>query len=124
MHFRQVLGRILRMTNDVDKDGWMFVFAEPTLVEFANELHHEIPESRVVQFDGSRPRLAAEQRIGRTFDASKKLNDYSEIRCNDDLHLTLQPEIFDSETVRYYRTRLEWAGQFREQVIATFNSPF
>ena len=124
MHFRQVLGRILRMTNDVDKDGWMFVFAEPTLVEFANDLHHEIPESRVVQFDGSRPHVAAEQRIGRAFDASTKLNDYSEIRCNDDLHLTPQPEIFDSEPARSSRARLEWAGQFREQVIATFNSSF
>ena len=108
----------------IPKNKDFFVFAEPTLVEFANDLHHEIPESRVVQFDSYRPRVAAEQRIGRTFDASTKLDDYSEIRCNNDLHLTLQPEIFDSEPVRYSRTRLEWAGQFREQIIATFNSPF
>jgi len=60
----------------------------------------------------------------RTFDASTKLNDYSDIRCNDSLYLTLEPEIFDSEPVRYSRARLEWAGEFREQVIATFNSSF
>lgn len=124
MHFRQVLGRILRMTNDVDKDGWMFLFAEPTLVEFANDLHHEIPESRVVQFDSYRPRVAAEHIKAGTFDASNRLNEDSEVRCDDQLYLTPEPESSDSETVRYTSARLEWAGQFREQVIATFNSSF
>ena len=124
MHFRQVLGRILRMTGDADKNGWMFLFAEPTLVEFANELHHEIPESRVVQTDGSRPRVAAEQKIGRTFDVSNSPNDDAQVRCGKEQYLTLAPEIFDSELGRYKSARLEWAGQFREQVIATFNSSF
>lgn len=106
------------------KNGWMFLFAEPTLVEFANELHHEIPESRVVQTDGSRPRVAAEQKIGRTFDVSNSPNDDAQVRCGKEQYLTLAPEIFDSELGRYKSARLEWAGQFREQVIATFNSSF
>ncbi len=125
MHFRQVLVLILLMTVYAHKNGCMFLFGVPTLVEFANELHHEIPESRVVQTDGSRPRVAAEQKIGRTFDVSKQPpNDDAQVRCGKEQYLTLAPEIFDSELGRYKSARLEWAGQFREQVIATFNSSF
>lgn len=44
LFFRQVLGRILRLIPGISNDkGWLFSFAEPSLVEFAQRLEQDIP---------------------------------------------------------------------------------
>jgi len=43
LYFRQVLGRILRTTAQCGANAWLFTFAEPQLVEFANRVAEEIP---------------------------------------------------------------------------------
>ncbi len=45
LFFRQVLGRVLRLIPDIDNQkGWLFSFAEPSLVEYANKLQQDIPD--------------------------------------------------------------------------------
>jgi superfamily II DNA or RNA helicase len=48
LYFRQVLGRILRITEDDNQQAWFFIFAEPKLVEFAHRIELELPDSHVV----------------------------------------------------------------------------
>jgi superfamily II DNA or RNA helicase len=45
LYFRQILGRILRMTNHQTDIGYMFILAEPNLVEYAECLNEAIPGS-------------------------------------------------------------------------------
>lgn len=45
LYFRQVLGRILRVTNSNNQEAWLYTFAEENLVKFAEEIEHDIPES-------------------------------------------------------------------------------
>lgn len=45
LYFRQILGRILRMTTDQTAIGYMFILAEPDLVEYAERLNQAIPDS-------------------------------------------------------------------------------
>lgn len=45
LYFRQILGRILRMTADQTAIGYMFILAEPGLVEYAERLNQAIPDS-------------------------------------------------------------------------------
>jgi superfamily II DNA or RNA helicase len=45
LYFRQILGRILRMTNSQTTIGYMFILAEPDLVEYAERLNQAIPDS-------------------------------------------------------------------------------
>jgi superfamily II DNA or RNA helicase len=45
LYFRQILGRILRMTNSQTAIGYMFILAEPNLVEYAECLNEAIPET-------------------------------------------------------------------------------
>lgn len=45
LYFRQILGRILRMTNNQTTIGYMFVLAEPDLIEYAERLNQAIPGS-------------------------------------------------------------------------------
>ncbi|WP_187290764.1 DEAD/DEAH box helicase [Marinobacter sp. BSs20148] len=52
LHFRQVLGRILRRQKEEHSDlgGWLYVLAEPSLTEFAQRIGDDLPEHQVVSF--------------------------------------------------------------------------
>jgi superfamily II DNA or RNA helicase len=45
LYFRQILGRILRMITKQTSIGYMFVLAEPDLIEYAERLNQAIPGS-------------------------------------------------------------------------------
>ncbi|MFQ3249801.1 MAG: superfamily II DNA or RNA helicase [Glaciecola sp.] len=45
LHFRQILGRIIRMTqNDLTHEAYLYSPAQPQLIEYAQRLHRDIPE--------------------------------------------------------------------------------
>lgn len=52
LHFRQVLGRILRRQTGEPYDigGWLYVLAEPSLTEFARRIGEDLPGHHVVSF--------------------------------------------------------------------------
>lgn len=52
LHFRQVLGRILRRHAGEPSEvgGWFYVLAEPALTEFARRIGEDLPEQDVVSF--------------------------------------------------------------------------
>ncbi|WP_418114077.1 DEAD/DEAH box helicase family protein [Vibrio scophthalmi] len=45
LYFRQVLGRILRVTDSPNQEAWLFTFAEESLVGFAERIEQDIPET-------------------------------------------------------------------------------
>lgn len=45
LYFRQVLGRILRVTQNEIQHAWLYTFAEERLIEFAERIEEDIPES-------------------------------------------------------------------------------
>jgi superfamily II DNA or RNA helicase len=52
MHFRQILGRILRMTASTNQEAVMYMPAEPKLLEYAYRVKQDVPfESDVVKFE-------------------------------------------------------------------------
>jgi superfamily II DNA or RNA helicase len=52
MHFRQILGRILRMTNSENKEAVMYIPAEPKLLEYAYRVKQDVPfEADIVKFE-------------------------------------------------------------------------
>jgi superfamily II DNA or RNA helicase len=44
MYFRQILGRILRKTDGLNQETYMFIPAEPSLVEYAYRIAQDIPD--------------------------------------------------------------------------------
>jgi len=50
LHFRQVLGRILRSNNEANEEGFLFMPAEPSLIEYATRVAHEIPNGTIIKF--------------------------------------------------------------------------
>tara|TARA_R110001583_G_scaffold1612_4_gene12705 strand:+ start:2539 stop:3960 length:1422 start_codon:yes stop_codon:yes gene_type:complete len=52
LHYRQILGRVLRITNSINQEAVMFMPAEPKLVEFANRVGLDVPaEVSIVKFE-------------------------------------------------------------------------
>ncbi|MFT5717723.1 MAG: superfamily II DNA or RNA helicase [Oleiphilaceae bacterium] len=52
MHFRQILGRILRVTESVNQQAILYMPAEPKLLEYAYRVKDDIPlEADVVKFE-------------------------------------------------------------------------
>ncbi|MEH6479424.1 MULTISPECIES: DEAD/DEAH box helicase [Pseudoalteromonas] len=52
MHFRQILGRILRVTESKNQEAIMYMPAEPKLLEYAYRVNQDIPfEADVVKFE-------------------------------------------------------------------------
>ena len=49
MHFRQVLGRVLRHTNNGLEKGYLVIPAARDFIEFSSRISEEIPESAVIQ---------------------------------------------------------------------------
>jgi hypothetical protein len=45
LYFRQVLGRILRVNSSASQQAWLFTFAEQSLIEYAERIEQDIPES-------------------------------------------------------------------------------
>lgn len=52
MHFRQILGRILRRTNTPNQEAFLYMPAEPKLVEYAYRVAQDVPlEADIVKFE-------------------------------------------------------------------------
>lgn len=45
LYFRQVLGRILRVNDSASQDAWLFTFAECSLIEYAERIEQDIPDT-------------------------------------------------------------------------------
>ncbi|EPM6965506.1 DEAD/DEAH box helicase [Vibrio alginolyticus] len=45
LYFRQVLGRILRITESNNQEAWLYTFAEESLMKFSEEIEQDIPEA-------------------------------------------------------------------------------
>ncbi|MCO6055555.1 DEAD/DEAH box helicase family protein [Pseudomonas sp. MOB-449] len=48
LHYRQVLGRVLRRTGELDDQAWLLVLAEPTLEGFSQRVADDLPEDLAV----------------------------------------------------------------------------
>ncbi|MDI5891108.1 DEAD/DEAH box helicase [Halomonas rhizosphaerae] len=48
LHYRQVLGRVIRRTGETDDKAWLFMLAEPTLYHFAERIAEDLPDDLAV----------------------------------------------------------------------------
>jgi hypothetical protein len=131
LYFRQILGRILRITTSADQQAWLFTFAEPKLVEFANRIAEEIPDlpvihrptfnvslSEVLSLDKDEimedcisSKLTSKLEIGSSYKQMPLLSDYHSISTS-------------KNTLGLVSQSFELLGGFREKVVSTFDSPF
>ena len=117
LYFRQILGRVLRVTNNINDNAWLYTFAEPNLRDFADRLQEEVPEQSILtHFDVTSEKGLTENK-GKNL--PKKLSDGV-----DGIDLILFDEFENSPNNGDCQMRLnkmELIGGFREKIIATFS---
>lgn len=120
LFFRQVLGRILRRIPGISNDrGWLFSFAEPSLVEFAERLQQDIPDNIL--------------KIEKAADLSKPIVPDKAKNCNASANDTasnnlasgnwcsLQPANIDAASdTGNQRLLFRLQGQYKQQVFSIF----
>ncbi|ELB2803040.1 DEAD/DEAH box helicase family protein [Vibrio alginolyticus] len=118
LYFRQVLGRILRVNDSPNQQAWLYTFAEQNLIDFAERIEHDIPETCLFAKIGKEdyvPELQAINQRGEDEPApGKTIKGYSPLEWgSQSKHSTLgqgSDDIFDEI----------WLGRFRERVVSAF----
>lgn len=121
LYFRQVLGRILRINHQQNQDAWLYTFAEPKLSEFANRIDIELPDAEVC-FKEPFPSDTISEKYNlqsETVDSNTEHFNFDLTNSISDVVLHFEPS--REQTINY---QFQILGSYREQVIATFNSPF
>jgi len=128
LYFRQVLGRILRINGKQHQNAWLYTFSETKLSEYAHRISEDLPEIPVI----IREFIELNDVHSDIHLEPKHNNDSLDIgfsyNSSFDTHeLPYQLGFNNSSTMDNVEptTRcFELLGLFREQVVATFNSPF
>ncbi|GAB3214371.1 DEAD/DEAH box helicase family protein [Pseudaeromonas pectinilytica] len=118
LHYRQVLGRVLRITKTGLQEGWFYTFAEPELVTFAGRIADELPEQRVLIYESHTSNIASSEHIcastpQRTIESTNiswgEKSDASVALTNNDHGIPIADSV-----------QIKLLGRFREKIIATF----
>ncbi|WP_234912453.1 DEAD/DEAH box helicase, partial [Vibrio anguillarum] len=118
LYFRQVLGRILRVTDSPNQEAWLFTFAEESLVGFAERIEQDIPDTCMFIKD----KQDEEQLnfLNTSIAPKSELNRYSSTQAN-----TFTWQQIDSDSVsknsEYSPTFEELRfGLFKQRVLSAF----
>jgi superfamily II DNA or RNA helicase len=87
MHFRQILGRILRMTGSKNQEAVMYMPAEPKLLAYAYRIKQDVPfEADVVKFEKMKAEvvddLVSNEKGDILFDKNKPLKPNIELKVD------------------------------------------
>lgn len=118
LHFRQVLGRILRRQPEdpADTSAWLYVLAEPNLAEFARSIGEDLPGDRVVSFALDSETLGTQK--------SKAMKSYQDDNFALTLDLGEQASVEDPDQVSKIQNEeevdLRISNQYWNEVLALF----
>lgn len=124
LHYRQVLGRVLRRTAATNQEAWLYTFAVPKLVEYANRIAEDIPEVEVVVREASPPKVTPFAILMGDHSAQDNIANQPQVELSQVNLDSLASETHIATSGKpALENRYSW-GAFREAVIATFDSPF
>ncbi|OED54673.1 diguanylate cyclase [Aliivibrio fischeri] len=115
LYFRQVLGRILRFTNDKNQNAWLFTVAEPTLMEYAKRISQDIPEHSVI--------IKEDEQVSSFIDRAIKENREVISPPKQSLEALLELNIKNSTLIienDYITPQIRLHGNFRQRIISVF----
>ncbi len=129
LYFRQVLGRILRVTNSPNQSAWLYTFSEPRLTEFAYRIEKELPDVKVVikESISDETREIEDLKNGEPIllDAVDSIDFcFEEHAHHHPLETSIETLINNDREKNRQKSTLDILGKFREKIIETFDSPF
>ncbi|QYJ75323.1 DEAD/DEAH box helicase [Shewanella sp. FJAT-52076] len=115
LYFRQVLGRGIRMTTDCDGETWLYTFAEPKIVDYANRIAEDLPEHRVL-FTSRIEAAPSEKPRSASIVGEAISLDYLDVDCR----ISLAEPLFGPATSPTHKLAalptLEFLGSFRNRL--------
>ena len=121
LYFRQVLGRILRVSNAPNQEAWLYTFAEYQLMEYAKQIEKDIPDSyqlvNNVRNDVNDKLVSAES-IVHTILKNDFVGNESSLGFGQIVDINTD-KTHDSEFFN-----IDLLGNYREEIISAFESPF
>jgi len=127
LYFRQVLGRVLRVNGSIDQNAWLYTFNEPKLMEYAHRIEKDLPDISVIikdnfkRDDSDFEHNSVQSNFQR--DIKDKTIQFGFDQYSEDSTIDHSGENVANGNNSFMRS-FELLGAFREQVVATFNSPF
>jgi superfamily II DNA or RNA helicase len=130
MHFRQILGRILRMTSSKNQEAILYMPAEPKLLEYAYRVKQDVPfEADVVKFEKMKgdvqEDLGEKDLSAVTFDKKRGSSPKIDVDLNGFDDAVEQPEFLEvNEAVEEhfltssYERVVNISGRFQQEAIA------
>ncbi|MCM2329745.1 MAG: DEAD/DEAH box helicase family protein [Pseudomonas sagittaria] len=115
LHYRQVLGRVLRRTCKADDQAWLFVLAEPTLERFSQRIADDLPEDLAVMNQVQMHAMESDIAAGETA-AAEHADDTgeSERGSGKDAGYTLSMGDFAPDPTY----QVSFSQQYRQQLLA------
>jgi superfamily II DNA or RNA helicase len=130
MHFRQILGRILRMTDSSNQEAIMYMPAEPKLLEYAYRVKQDVPfEADVVKFEKMKSSIENdidnEASDAVTFENTRNNISKVELGLNGESH-AIEHSVFDEPSkiddehflTSSYENLVNIFGRFKQESIA------
>lgn len=122
LHFRQVLGRIIRRQRGEDDEAWLFLLAEPDLSLYARRVGEDLPEQQTVFTQPAQGNSISLEVI------DPKTNNRvlaTEMPVPFEIALSSEPNMPDGVRSPLYLPevgpyRLEWSSRFYQEVLALF----
>lgn len=122
MHYRQVLGRILRVTSDEVQQAWLFTLAETKLTEFAYRIGQDLPEMAVI-FNKTEQQPINLALSNNSNSAETDHNESVNLQISD-LSRASEPNeppyLSDIEQENHYNLAL--LGGYKEQIVRMFDA--
>jgi len=123
LHFRQVLGRILRSNNEANEEGFLFMPAEPNLLEYATRVAQEIPSSAAIKFDFmSKEKERESNALILNGDDNLSTDVILTIDCgassDSELELDLSHQAGITSLARSYESTVNIFGRFKQELLS------
>lgn len=126
LYFRQVLGRILRSKSRDREIGYLFMPAEPTLLDFAHRIAEDIPLGNTVNIERMRPISLSnddgDQDIKHEDHEAHLPNNQGTLsNANPEINLNSAASHNTSPLADAYDSTLDLFGKFRQQIFQLTN---
>jgi len=114
LHYRQILGRILRVTQDENQEATLFMPAEAKLVEYAYRISEDIPyHANIVSFEPIENAKLESNRKANTTEA-EGVHEESSI---EELILSIKGNFTNSVLTESYEAMTDVFGEYSQEII-------
>jgi superfamily II DNA or RNA helicase len=121
LYFRQVLGRILRVSKAPNQEAWLYTFAEHKLMEYSRQIEQDIPDSYQLVNNvrnNVNNKLVSVEPIVHTLVKNELFDNESSLSFGQGVDVNAD-KTHDSEFFN-----IDLLGNYREEIISAFESPF